>query len=708
MKDNLFLKRYYAALRHYKWVAFACFAIISAIAWEVANLRSEPEVVYAVQGTLLYQPSREVASADGQPAIAQKPVVSLEFLTSSRILELTARMLKAQRQEVTPEVLRNQVKLERDPNQENRFLIQHQGNDAHQAELVVASITNTIINQSLIDQRKEAEIPIKQFSERKKQLVRNLHNAETALREFGRQKKPAIQAAVDGSLVSAITNIQQQRRQLHRELEGIDAEIASIQTQMTQIQNQMGMTPEQLYIVSAVSADSTIAGLRTKIDEIKSQIEQQRRELQPKHPDIVALQRQQQVHETQLQTRFVEISGDRKSTPLVRDVAEIRRASDLDQSRKELTGKLANLRTQRNRMAQELSILSRSEPEIRRNYNDGTELELELEKHTNEVARYREALDQNEKQLETATLKKAETRSDWVSDGSPQVNEVRNWYLSRPFLLVVGGGIGILGAGLVVLILDALRGKILIPEEVEAILEQRAPLLGILPLIPMQESKTKIPFLTELDSIYLEPYELLRSSLLRNSLHRRSRGQSPKVVMLSSTQDGEGKTVSAYNLAIASARAGKKTLLIEANLRTSSQVQILGVPLDETEKLGSLAEHLQISSVQAVPNVKNLFVWASPGSMDQVTEIIESNLTQELLNKARADFDFVVIDSTALKFSDTLLIEPFTDGLVLVTRPNYTDRSSLRIVIEKLANYSDIKFLGVILNRVTTSPQFVQ
>jgi Mrp family chromosome partitioning ATPase/uncharacterized protein involved in exopolysaccharide biosynthesis len=707
MKDNLVLNRYCAALYQYKWVGLACFAVISTIIWEVANLRSEPEVVYAVQGALLYQQPVEIVSTTGQSSTTQPSTVSLEFLTSDQILQLTSKLLTAKHQEFTLQTLRDQVKLERDPNQENRFLIRHQGHEPNRAKLVVDSLIKTVIEQSLLNKRKEAELPIKRLGEQKKQLESNLRIAEMELREFGRQKKPAIQAAVDGSLVSAITTIQQQRRQLSRELEGIDAEIASIQTQIVQIQKQMGMTPKQLYLASTINTDSVIASLKTKIDEIKSQIEQQRRELQPKHPDIIALQRQQQIHETQLQKRLAEISGGKNNAPPIGDAVEIRRASDLNQSRQELAGKLANLRTQRNRMSQELGILNRTEPEIKKNYNDGTELKLELEKRTKDVVRYREELDQNQKQLAAAELKKAETRSDWKGDGSPQVNEVINWFMSPPVVLLAGGAIGILGAGLIVLLLDTFRGKILIPEEVEAILEQRAPLLGILPLIPRQGSKTKIPFLTETDSIYLGPYELLRSSLLHNKLHRRKRDQAPKVVLLSSIQDGEGKTVSAYNLAIASARAGKKTLLIEANLRTSSQVQNLGVSLDETEKMGSLAEHLQIANVQAVPNVNNLFVWASPGSMEQVTEIIESNLTQELLNKARTDFDFVVIDSTALKFSDTLLIEPFTDGLVLVTRPNYTDRSSLRIVIEKLANYSDIKFLGVILNHVATSPRFV-
>jgi len=194
--------------------------------------------------------------------------------------------------------------------------------------------------------------------------------------------------------------------------------------------------------------------------------------------------------------------------------------------------------------------------------------------------------------------------------------------------------------------------------------------------------------------------------LLRSSLQRHSHSQPLKVVVLSSTTQGEGKTVSAYNLAIASARAGKKTLLIEANLRISSQAQALKVTPSENESSSDVAEYMQIENVQPVADVKNLFVLPSPGAVEQVTQVLESNQIQQLLKQARDDFDFIVIDTTALRFSDALLIEPHTDGLVLVTRPGYSDRNSLKVVIEKLTEFSNIKLLGAVMNHVAASRRY--
>jgi len=127
----------------------------------------------------------------------------------------------------------------------------------------------------------------------------------------------------------------------------------------------------------------------------------------------------------------------------------------------------------------------------------------------------------------------------------------------------------------------------------------------------------------------------------------------------------------------------------------------LGVRPKQSKEAGSLADCMQLKHIQPVPEFETLFALPSPGAIEQVTEVLESSQTQQLLEQVRDDFDLVVIDTTALQFSDALLIEPFTDGLILVTRPGYTDRKGLKIVIEKLMEFSDIKLLGVIANNVS-------
>lgn len=701
MKVKQSIQRYLSACKRYKWAGLAGFACLVTLAGSIAAFRPESKTLYTAQKLLLYQPSTAKDST-AQPATS-KVAVSEEDAAKSEedanissetspnlsdsLLNRTAEKLQVRSYSLPPETLRRHLTLKQDTQQEDRWLVQFQDEQEERSAAVVESFTEAIVQQDLTEKRQDIESAV-QLLEQRRDLIRDeLRLAEEKLQEFSSREKPAIQQAVDGSLVSAITTIQQQQRELDRTLEGTEAE-------MTSLQNQLRMTPEQAYLAAAISADAVVTTLSTKIDELALQQQEQLRELQPQHPEIVALQHQQSVNESRLQQRIQEIArGDRANTISIQSW----RALNLDKARQELANRLVSLKSQRDRLTQEVAILSRSEPELRRNYSDGTGLRLELEKLTSEVARYREASEQTGKELAAAELKQAETRSDWVSKGAPQVKPESNWLGSRPFVLGVGSGLGLLVAGITVLLVDWVRGRVLTPEEVQFILQKRVPLLGILPSI--ETSKSPIPILINSESTELQSYELFRSSILHHSPDR-----SPKIVMLSSIHKGEGKTVSAYNLAIAAAQAGKKTLLVEADLRTSSQANVLGVDIHPDKALSNDA--ISLDQIQPAAHIKNLFVLPNSGNIKQVTEVLESSKTQRLFEHVRNDFDFVVIDATTLCFSDVLLMESFTDGLILVTRLGHSERKGLKLVIEKITQSKSVTLLGTVINDVAKPTKY--
>ncbi|MHC5720522.1 MAG: lipopolysaccharide biosynthesis, partial [Nostoc sp.] len=121
-------------------------------------------------------------------------------------------------------------------------------------------------------------------------------------------------------------------------------------------------------------------------------------------------------------------------------------------------------------------------------------------------------------------------------------------------------------AGGVIFFLGAMEATFKTREDIRQSLKQReVALLGELPLMPVDDLQLEaMPVLLSADSPYLEFYEKFRSNL------RRIGGKNLKVVLITSTSGLEGKTASAYNLGIASARAGKRTLIIETDLRSAS------------------------------------------------------------------------------------------------------------------------------------------
>ena len=203
------------------------------------------------------------------------------------------------------------------------------------------------------------------------------------------------------------------------------------------------------------------------------------------------------------------------------------------------------------------------------------------------------------------------------------------------------------------------------------------------------------PILVDTDSSYLAFYERVRSNI------RRFGSRSAKVISVASVSAEEGKSVTAFNLAIASAQAGKRTLLLELDLRSPSNADAMQVELDPTassEPLNYYAERNE--AIRLVPGVANLYVVPSPGPLRQVVAILESDELRKLIEDARGRFDLIIVDTPSLsKCNDALIVEPLTDGMVLVTRPGITRGSMLAETADQFTE-TDISLLGAIINDV--------
>ncbi len=233
------------------------------------------------------------------------------------------------------------------------------------------------------------------------------------------------------------------------------------------------------------------------------------------------------------------------------------------------------------------------------------------------------------------------------------------------------------------------------PKELrELFLTREVPILGSIPRIDGRDlNGRELPVIVDRDSSYLTFYERVRSNLRRYS------SSATRVVLVASVNDGEGKSVTAYNLAIASAHAGKRTLIIEADLRSRSNSEWVQVKIDDDAVHEPLKYFAQSSEViRLVPAIANLYLVPSPGPYRQVAAIVESNELQRLIEDARGRFDLVIIDSPSLsKCNDALLLESLTDGVILVARPGISRGSMLGETIDQFTE-TDIPILGAVIN----------
>ncbi|MEH2287706.1 GumC family protein [Nostoc sp.] len=684
------VKRYLIAFDKYKWIGLASFALVIAGSTVVA-VQPEPPTSYIASGALSYSGPPVSFSTTGNEIQQQGKELNEDILLSNQIIAGVAEKVGVKPKQLGASLaLTLPKKNVKSGELESPFFeLKYVDTDAKRAIQVLTELMQAMIKVSSDINTGRLQAIIQKINDRTPQSKRELQIAEKKLEQYDRIERTAILAAENGSLLSAITASQNIQRQIQLTISGVDGQVRSLQ-------NKLGLTVGQAYVSSALSADPIIANLRAQIYQSESQIAVLRKDLRPEHPTMVQLMRQKQAAEELLQQRAAEVlGGGGTAAPLQGSVAGIRTSSSLDPTRQQLANQMVALQTQRETLQQQLAQEIQQEALLRREYSLIPNKQLERSRLEQEVGLKKGIYDQMQAKLTDAKTAEAETtsslsiarRSAVIVDPKPPK--------SVPITLAVGGILGVLVGGGVIFLLGALEGTFKTREDIRESLKQReVALLGELPLMPVDDLEPDaVPVVFSQDSPYLEFYEKFRSNM------RRIGGRNLKVVLITSTGSLEGKTASAYNLGIASARAGKRTLIIETDLRSPSRCTSLRVIPDPEATIEPLRYYANLSEcIRLVPDVANLYILPSPGPVRQSAAILESSEMRRLLEDVRERFDLVILDTSPLSTSnDPLLIQPYSDGIVLVARPNYTQENMLAEAIDQLVE-SELGLLGAIIN----------
>lgn len=684
------VKRYIIAFEKYKWVGLASFALIVAGSTVVA-IQPDPPTTYVADSALTYSRPPVSFSATGSEIQQQGQELNEEVLLSDQLVENVATKMN-----LKPQTLGASVNLKlprRNPRtgqlESNIIELRYRDTDPKRAQEVLVALMEAMVKLSSDINTGRLRAIIEKINERIPQAKSELQAAEQKLEIYDRRERPAILAAENGSLLSAVTNSQNQQRLIQQTITGIDAQIRSLQ-------DKLGLNVGQAYVSSALSADPIIGNLRTQLYQTESQMTLLQKDLRPEHPTMIQLQRQKQSTEELLQQRAAEvIGGDGTAAPLAGSIVGIRAQSNLDPARQQLANQMVALQTQRETLEQQLLQQRREELQLRQEYSQIPNKQLERSRLEQEVGLKKAVFDQMQTKLTDARTAEAETVSSFSVARLPSITADAKKPKSVPLTLGVGGFLGFLVGGGVIFLLGSLEGTFRTREDIRNSLKQReVALLGELPLMPVDDLPPEgIPVVLSLDSLYLEFYEKFRSNL------RRIAGKNAKVILITSTSNQEGKTTSAYNLGVAAARAGKRTLIIETDLRSPSRCLSLKVNPDPDATLEPLRYYGSLSEcIRLVPEVENLYIIPSPGPVRQSAAVLESSEMRRLMEDVRQRYDLVILDTNPLSLSnDPLLIQPYSDGIVLVARPNFTQENMLGEAIDQLLE-DELGLLGVIIN----------
>jgi len=218
--------------------------------------------------------------------------------------------------------------------------------------------------------------------------------------------------------------------------------------------------------------------------------------------------------------------------------------------------------------------------------------------------------------------------------------------------------------------------------------------LDATPLLPVStRPEQHLVALIDEHSLSAEKFRMLANRLV-SVRHSREL----KIVHVTSSVVGEGKSLVAANLAVTFARRPRqRVLLLEGDLRKPSLARLLGVGpvsgLGEWWENGSGEEE----SNPPIYRVDGLQLWLLPaGKTARPTDIMQSPRVPELLSRVAELFDWVIIDSPPLlPVADAGLWARWSDGTLLVVRAGVPPKKALRKGLESLDN---ARFLGMVLN----------
>ena len=193
------------------------------------------------------------------------------------------------------------------------------------------------------------------------------------------------------------------------------------------------------------------------------------------------------------------------------------------------------------------------------------------------------------------------------------------------------------------------------------------------------------------DSSYSEEYRSLRTHVLHKS--QRQKLQS---IVVASVNPGEGKSITALNLAWLLAQTdGIKALVIDSDLRRPSLADYFGIEVNKGLS-HVLAGDSSLSEAIVKLRPSGLHILPGGDSRKDVAELISGPKFKEILSEAREMFDYIIIDAPPLGvFTDATVLINHADGALLVIRANKTRYSSIDRSLEPIPKE---RFLGVVLN----------
>ena len=526
--------------------------------------------------------------------------------------------------------------------------------------------------------------------------IRGNQSEPAAAKEFITKELPSIESKVEQaeSNISAfrsendIVDLAEEKKglvanlgELNQQISTVGSEFQGLQAQALALQNQIGLDLNQAVAADQLAASPEVQSILEQLNQTESSLAKERQRFNDQHPAVVGLTEKKQDLTNQLRGIIANAVGEgiEVSQGLIAKGNGLKE----NQLEKFITLKIDELSLQR-----QVGSLYETQQEYLKRAKDMPR----LEKQERELIRSAEAAGKTYETL-LDNLQKVELAASQES-GNAQIVEYsslpENGSSGRTMLLGLGLVLGAFLANLSVVLLEMQDRSLKSLAEIKKRFAYQT--IGITPL-EAPEYQGRIITREEPDSFSSEVYRMIQANLKFLTSDK-----PPKVILITSSVPEEGKSTVTANLAAAISQLGRKVLLIDGDLRRSSQHSLWDVGNNKGLK-DVLTSNINLGSVVSQPMPKLTLL--TSGLVDSnPLALLDSPAMSDLVGRSRREYDLILIDAPPLPVTaDVLTLSKLVDGIVFITRPGVVEQDSAELAQETLETTGQ-KVLGMIINGV--------
>jgi polysaccharide biosynthesis transport protein len=559
--------------------------------------------------------------------------------------------------------------------------IKMRGKDRKQLVQIVNAVKDSYLENVVAVKRQETNRTYELLEKEVKANRADILEKQTQLQRLAEQlqSQDVHQARVRSELLMG------QSHQKLGQLREAESQLARLEASITvaekrQLEN--SGAPEHL-VEAVLNRDEMIAGLSQRLATFQEALSFQ--EKASRHPD-----RDPAVKRLRQQVSDLRQSIDERKTeirPMVEKhvLAELDQQGGMSNEPKDLESK----KTMFDTLKQQVSILRKEYEDVAKEAANATTTNADLKTREDEIKGKLELTRDLEGQLQRLSLAiRLDPRvTELMPASEPEGTNPLLRYFLTVFAAIVGLAVG--AGGVVAMEYQARRVNSTTDLSIGAGLR----VLGTVPNISKLSSSKGLNGSAALQGILAESVDSIRTMLL-------TRDDPPRAVIVTSAGDREGKTTVATHLAASLARSGRRTLLVDGDLRSPS-IHAMFNAAPEPGVCEVLRGEADFEGVLQPTSVDGLMLVAAGQCDYQCIAALAKDRFKDFVTKAREQFEYVIIDAApVLTYADMLLMGAHVDAAVLSVRRDVSQMYRVYEARERMESV-DIRVLGAVVNGIS-------